>query len=1271
MNLILQLFISLILNNLNTSIYGIISRNANNSSKDSAVSIFSVKNSSFRSSVHSQSIKNYTLMQLDTQRFQSMRSKNFQKMNFTLPYKKENIEINLETMQLFDQDFKVITDKSYGKAVQYQPGIYYTGKIAGDAKSLVTLTVFEREIHGIISSSDFGNLNLGKSNPQDPTEYILYGQDEAMNPVLFDCRTADSPLLPPDLDVLKPQIEKQLESRATGCVAIDFELTYEVYTYFQNSLTNSANWITTLFSAVKSMYQAESIDISIKTINVWTSEDGYADDVGAALTTLVSRRVSDPAYTGNLVHLVRGRTCTGGCSLAGIAYLNALCKPNIRFGVSEPIFTYDAYPAYSWSVDVLTHELGHNLGSNHTHWCGWTGGPIDNCAAAEGTCSPGPTPSSGGGTIMSYCHQQGKPGVSFANGFGPQPGNFIRSIYNAATCLSTSCGGTGSTPTCTDGIQNGSETGIDCGGSCSPCNSSCPSPVNLSQGKTATQSSTYNASYPASKSNDGLTNNFNHTNSELQPWWQVDLAGNYQVTSIQITNRGDCCGNRIKKFRIFVSPTPVGSYAANGSIYEYNNPSGMTNGQVLTIANLTAVGQYVKIWVDNSSFGANYIHLAEIKVMGCTSSVNPCETNQEPTITISTSSAAIPQGSSTYPQGSSFAINASVNDPDGTVNSVEFYEGVNLLGTDNSSPFSYILTNASSDSYVFTAKAIDNCNKSTLSSPITITTTSNCNDGFKNGTETGVDCGGNCTACPQGCVTSINLSQGKTASQSSTYNASYPASKANDGASSINHTNAELQPWWQVDLGGNYLVTSIQLTNRQDCCGNRIKRFRVFVSNAPIASYTTGDYIYVFDNPTGLSMGQVLNINNLNSSGRYVRVWVDNTGYGNNYLHLSEVKVMGCNSSANPCTGNQFPSVSIATSSASLPQGASSYPRGSSFNVQANVLDGDGVVSLVEFYNGSTMLGSDDSSPFIYTISPANATSYTLIVKAIDNCNAVTTSNQLEITTTTSCSDGFQNGTETGVDCGGSCTACPQQCTSSVNISQGKASSQSSNYGTTYPASKANDGNNTNFNHTNSELQPWWQVDLGGNFLVNSIEIRNRTDCCGNRIKRMRVFISSTPVSNYSTSGFVYEFNNATGLANAQIINVPNLTKTGRYVRIWVDNTGYGNNALHLAEVRVMGCSFTAGSSADFTNGNIQDSSNQKKIDIRLFPNPVRDIVQFNYSYEPDESVMATLYDVNGRQLLQTPIKEKQLDLSFLENGSYFIHLNYKGEHLVRKVIKF
>ncbi len=91
----------------------------------------------------------------------------------------------------------------------------------------------------------------------------------------------------------------------------------------------------------------------------------------------------------------------------------------------------------------MTHEIGHNLGSPHTHACNWNGDntAIDGCGPASGNnegCD-GPLPTETGGTIMSYCHLVSSVGINFANGFGPQPGALIRATVNSKECLGTDC----------------------------------------------------------------------------------------------------------------------------------------------------------------------------------------------------------------------------------------------------------------------------------------------------------------------------------------------------------------------------------------------------------------------------------------------------------------------------------------------------------------------------------------------------------------------------------------------------------------------------------------------------------------------------------------------------------------------------------------------------------------------------------------------------------------------------------------------------------------
>jgi hypothetical protein len=103
-------------------------------------------------------------------------------------------------------------------------------------------------------------------------------------------------------------------------------------------------------------------------------------------------------------------------------------------------------PTYSWSVEVITHELGHNFGLPHTHSCTWPLDPnspavkekIDDCGnlagyTTEGTCTT--TTTSGQGTIMSYCHLVSGRGINFNLGFGTKPGDKMRAEVAAASSL--------------------------------------------------------------------------------------------------------------------------------------------------------------------------------------------------------------------------------------------------------------------------------------------------------------------------------------------------------------------------------------------------------------------------------------------------------------------------------------------------------------------------------------------------------------------------------------------------------------------------------------------------------------------------------------------------------------------------------------------------------------------------------------------------------------------------------------------------------------------
>jgi uncharacterized protein (DUF2141 family)/regulation of enolase protein 1 (concanavalin A-like superfamily) len=92
---------------------------------------------------------------------------------------------------------------------------------------------------------------------------------------------------------------------------------------------------------------------------------------------------------------------------------------------------------------------------------------------------------------------------------------------------------------------------------------------------------------------------------------------------------------------------------------------------------------------------------------------------------------------------------------------------------------------------------------------------------------------------------------------------------------------------------------------------------------------------------------------------------------------------------------NQAPTVAISS-----PASGASYTAPANITIQATASDSDGTVSKVDFYQGSTLIGTDTSSPYAATWSSVPAGTYSLTARATDNGGSVRTSSAVSVAVT-------------------------------------------------------------------------------------------------------------------------------------------------------------------------------------------------------------------------------------------------------------------------------
>jgi len=95
-----------------------------------------------------------------------------------------------------------------------------------------------------------------------------------------------------------------------------------------------------------------------------------------------------------------------------------------------------------------------------------------------------------------------------------------------------------------------------------------------------------------------------------------------------------------------------------------------------------------------------------------------------------------------------------------------------------------------------------------------------------------------------------------------------------------------------------------------------------------------------------------------------------------------------------PVTVNVVPSADNAPPTVTItsPANNATINRSSGATVRATASDSDGTIIKVEFYLGSTLLGTDTSAPYSFFWRPTTRGTFTLTVRAYDDNGAVTTS---------------------------------------------------------------------------------------------------------------------------------------------------------------------------------------------------------------------------------------------------------------------------------------
>ena len=366
--------------------------------------------------------------------------------------------------------------------------------------------------------------------------------------------------------------------------------------------------------------------------------------------------------------------------------------------------------------------------------------------------------------------------------------------------------------------------------------------------------------------------------------------------------------------------------------------------------------------------------------------------NAAPTVSITS-----PANNATYTAGANVAISATAADTDGTITKVEFFRDSTLIDTDTAAPFTATWSNVTAGSYNLTAKATDNQGAFTVSAPVRINVDAN--------------------AVPTVSITSpanntVFVAPATVIISANAADTDGTINKVEffQGANLIGtDTAAPYTVSWSNMTAGTYSLTA----KATDNLGAAVTSapVNVIVNTPPSVALTFPANGLVVQAPAAVTLGasasdsdgtiskvdfyQGTTLIGTATTSPFTYSWT-NVPFGAYTLTAKATDNRGTQTTSAPVniTVNSAPSVSITT-----PVNRAILRPWSDIVINAGATDPDGTISQVDFYQGTTLIGTDNTAPYSATVNNVPSGSYLFTAKATDNRGAVAFSAATAVTT--------------------------------------------------------------------------------------------------------------------------------------------------------------------------------------------------------------------------------------------------------------------------------